>query len=377
MWHPDSIYDASGHLDEGVVHAWLDGELAAADAGAVESHAAACGMCAARVAEARGLVAGAQRVLRALDGQASVVPVAVRTSRRWTTRRVSLAAAAVLMFAAGSLVIRDQGARGVTTREAAEHAVAGPVVASPSLEAAPPMAPPLSAPPSSARIGQREGSRIDASEPPVPAAAPAPPAPRTAAPPPPPPAPGMPAAVAQASPAPTGNVLAGRIAGVDTRSTAAPDRIMARGARTAPAPAAGAMSGVASDAAAVSGRDARSDTAVRRRIPERAIALEAVTLSTPTADVALVEKSSRAAGTALEDAKLIGCWRIAGSDSLLVLDTLPRASSYVGPQRRREPIRWRRVDSVHVLRIEPIAPATADSGERVVRRGTLVRAACP
>nr|MBA3890450.1 zf-HC2 domain-containing protein [Gemmatimonadaceae bacterium] len=62
MWHPESIYDAAGHLDEGVVHAWLDGQLAPEPAASVEQHAAACTVCSAMVAEARGLIAGASRV---------------------------------------------------------------------------------------------------------------------------------------------------------------------------------------------------------------------------------------------------------------------------------------------------------------------------
>jgi len=63
------------HVDEGVVHAWLDGQLPAADAARIESHITACAACAALVAEARGFVAASSRILTGLDGVPSrVVP---------------------------------------------------------------------------------------------------------------------------------------------------------------------------------------------------------------------------------------------------------------------------------------------------------------
>ena len=57
----------NGHLDEGTVHAWLDGALAGPAASRVEAHVASCGACAGLVAEARGLIAGSTRILAALD----------------------------------------------------------------------------------------------------------------------------------------------------------------------------------------------------------------------------------------------------------------------------------------------------------------------
>ncbi|HEX6807495.1 MAG TPA: zf-HC2 domain-containing protein [Gemmatimonadaceae bacterium] len=64
------------HLDDGTIHAWLDGALGAADAAAVEAHAAACRACADRVAEARGLIAASSRILASLDDvPAGVVPI--------------------------------------------------------------------------------------------------------------------------------------------------------------------------------------------------------------------------------------------------------------------------------------------------------------
>src|SRR5436305_728077 len=55
------------HLDDGIIHAWLDGALDAEESARVERRAAECAACAAAVAEARGLVAGATRILTALD----------------------------------------------------------------------------------------------------------------------------------------------------------------------------------------------------------------------------------------------------------------------------------------------------------------------
>ena len=61
------------HLDEGRVHAWLDGELSAAESAAAERHVATCEQCAALVAEARGLIAASSRILSALDDDRSGV----------------------------------------------------------------------------------------------------------------------------------------------------------------------------------------------------------------------------------------------------------------------------------------------------------------
>ena len=55
------------HLDEGTIHAWLDGELPPAEREAAEAHVAQCKRCAAAVAEARGFIAASSRILLALD----------------------------------------------------------------------------------------------------------------------------------------------------------------------------------------------------------------------------------------------------------------------------------------------------------------------
>ena len=63
----DQPMDATGHPDEGLIHAWLDDALSAPEAERVAAHVRACADCQARVAEARGLIAGASRIVAALD----------------------------------------------------------------------------------------------------------------------------------------------------------------------------------------------------------------------------------------------------------------------------------------------------------------------
>ena len=55
------------HPDEGTIHAWLDGALDAASAERVDAHVRGCAACSALTAEARGLIAGASRVVASLD----------------------------------------------------------------------------------------------------------------------------------------------------------------------------------------------------------------------------------------------------------------------------------------------------------------------
>ncbi len=66
-------WKAGDHLDEGTVHAWLDGELRASVSAEIVQHVDECGECAALVAEARGLMAASSRILSALDDERSNV----------------------------------------------------------------------------------------------------------------------------------------------------------------------------------------------------------------------------------------------------------------------------------------------------------------
>ena len=65
------------HLDEGTIHAWLDGALDTAQSAEVEQHVATCASCAEAVAEARGIMAAASGIMRALDDdRVNVIPKA-------------------------------------------------------------------------------------------------------------------------------------------------------------------------------------------------------------------------------------------------------------------------------------------------------------
>src|SRR5687767_1793455 len=81
------------HPDEGTIHAWLDGALPPAEASALEAHVAACAECSAAVAEARGMLAAASRILSALDDvPGGVIPVpAPADATRVAPRRASAA----------------------------------------------------------------------------------------------------------------------------------------------------------------------------------------------------------------------------------------------------------------------------------------------
>lgn len=111
------------HLDDGTIHAWLDGALPADEAADVEQHARECADCAALVADARGVIAGVARIVSALDDvPAGVVPKArpVAESRSlWRTLRVTpfraAIAASLMVFAASLVVIRHAPPHVATT----------------------------------------------------------------------------------------------------------------------------------------------------------------------------------------------------------------------------------------------------------------------
>jgi len=100
------------HLDEGTIHSWLDGALSADEAARVEAHVRECPQCAAAVAEARGFIAGASRILTALDNAPrGVIPVAA--PRKRFDPLVWRVAATVLVVASASLLLFRDGGREV------------------------------------------------------------------------------------------------------------------------------------------------------------------------------------------------------------------------------------------------------------------------
>ena len=109
------------HLEEGTIHAWLDGALDDLEAARVARHAEECKECAAMVAEARGLIAGASRIVSSLDVvRGGVIPqtsgrdqLAARRRSLWGMLRLTpprAAIAATVLVAVGSmLAVREVG----------------------------------------------------------------------------------------------------------------------------------------------------------------------------------------------------------------------------------------------------------------------------
>ena len=117
------------HPDEGTIHAWLDGELSAEEAQALESHVAGCAACSAKVAEARGLIAASSRIVSALDiVPGGVIPAASKPIQRPWYSSVQFRAAAGLLVVAGASALLFSGGQRKAAREA--MTVAQPVLTS-------------------------------------------------------------------------------------------------------------------------------------------------------------------------------------------------------------------------------------------------------
>jgi putative zinc finger protein len=122
------------HPDEGMIHTWLDGELSAEDAAALEAHVAECAPCAVAVAEARGLIAGSSRIVSFLDSvPAGVIPEARPAHRSWYSTTQFRAAAAFLLVAGSSLLVVR---RNETKADKLMAVAAPPAVATDAMSAA-------------------------------------------------------------------------------------------------------------------------------------------------------------------------------------------------------------------------------------------------
>ena len=112
--------------DEGLIHAWLDGQLPPDEAARIEELAATDPEWAAAVAEARGLVAASSRILSALDRvPAGVVPkgTASRTTHLpWWTK----IAAAVVVVVGGSVVVMQNAPEGRMSVQSTKQDAAQP-----------------------------------------------------------------------------------------------------------------------------------------------------------------------------------------------------------------------------------------------------------
>ncbi len=94
------------HADEGTLHAYLDGELTAAERAGLEAHLAGCAACRTRLAEERDLVERAQGLLRRAAPPEAAVPPLRRTGgggrgARPLPRWMPLAWAASVLLALG------------------------------------------------------------------------------------------------------------------------------------------------------------------------------------------------------------------------------------------------------------------------------------
>ena len=129
------------HLDEGTIHAWLDGALAPNEASAAEAHVQSCEECARAVAEARGLIAASSRILGALDdvpavqnttGALSLPAARLRRRPSWLRRGgIGYAAAATALLAVGTTLVwsRMSPDTAMDARVTANEAAPAPVAA--------------------------------------------------------------------------------------------------------------------------------------------------------------------------------------------------------------------------------------------------------
>ena len=130
------------HLDEGTIHAWLDGALEAGEAARAEAHVESCSACAEAVAEARGLIAASSRILLALDnvpnvGRAGSTGRAPFRTTWWVRERI--AAVVAVIVAGGALaVLMGRGAPRESAVEVASEPVAQLEVAAADSPAPPP-----------------------------------------------------------------------------------------------------------------------------------------------------------------------------------------------------------------------------------------------
>ena len=90
------------HLDEGMIHALLDGEIPSAELPPIQAHLGACAECRARLAEEQDLLEASDRLIEMIEVPEAASPVASKRSlspsRAWPR---NLAWAATLVLAAG------------------------------------------------------------------------------------------------------------------------------------------------------------------------------------------------------------------------------------------------------------------------------------
>ncbi len=113
------------HVDDGTLHAYLDGELATAEAQGVDAHLAQCPACRARVEEERALITRAGELLAlAAPPERELPPFragdVTPLKRLWWQVRLPLAWAATVVLALGIGSYLGSGSRAATDRSVAE-----------------------------------------------------------------------------------------------------------------------------------------------------------------------------------------------------------------------------------------------------------------
>lgn len=97
------------HLDEGTIHAYLDGALSPVEARRVQEHLSSCSVCEAQVAVAHGLIAASSRIAGYLDAvPGKVVPIAKKKTSRWIFSAWPAAIAATLVVGVSLVSIRGK-----------------------------------------------------------------------------------------------------------------------------------------------------------------------------------------------------------------------------------------------------------------------------
>ena len=137
--------------DEGMIHAWLDGELTPEEGAEMERRMASDPEWAAAVAEARGLIVASSRIVGALDavpgrvipGKSSAMPHVRRPARRFQVRPwMGLAAGLVLTVGTALVVWSPESVNEVARLDTESDAVKPLGAAAQATDSAVPAAPP-------------------------------------------------------------------------------------------------------------------------------------------------------------------------------------------------------------------------------------------
>ena len=138
------------HVDEGTLHAYLDGELPSGDRATLEAHVAECAACRAALADERALRDRASALLgsaRPVERPAPPLEQLRRSTKRspWHVRTSFAWAASIVLALSIGYVLRGPGGDSATANQqrpivvAADRAVGPPPAAATAKRAAPPM----------------------------------------------------------------------------------------------------------------------------------------------------------------------------------------------------------------------------------------------